>query len=295
MIYITSGHELGIGIEVFLKSFLCLTPQEQKSIVLVVDKFTLEENLRKCHISFDRLKNLNLQYLQSIKTTQSQDSLEFCLKKITSRDVLITLPTSKDQLSIDGHNLAGYTEYLRKKFQKDHLGMFFKSPKECVLLLSDHIPLKEVPLITTESFQEKISQSLISLQKIGFSPKKIIFAGINPHAGEGGVLGLEDTKITNAIENLKLPNAIGPISGDTLHYHTSVDNLLVYAFHDQALSSFKARFRTMGINLTLGLDFFRLTVDHGTAFELYGKNVSDYSGMTYTLYEALRIHKHVNK
>ncbi len=294
MIYVSSGHELGIGLEVFLKAFLSLTPELQKEFTLVTDQDSLFKNLKNIKVSKQHLSNLKINFID-IQDNLSIDSLNYCLEVISEKDVLITLPTSKDQLYSNNINYAGYTEYLRFKFNLPELGMFFKSPCENVLLLSDHIPLREVPKLDTTVLIQKVELALKSLKRIGFIPQKIIFAGINPHAGEGGVLGNEDDKIKSIISTLALKNSIGPISGDTLHYHSAKENLLVYSFHDQGLSSFKARFRTMGINLTLGLKFFRLTVDHGTAFDLYGKNLAEYSGMSYTLLEALRIHHHVNQ
>ena len=117
-----------------------------------------------------------------------------------------------------------------------------------------------------------------------FKLNTITFAGINPHAGENGLIGTGDENISRAIDilakeysNIKF---FGPLSGDTLHLKSnSINDLLIYCFHDQALSYFKSKTGFLGANITIGLDYLRVSVDHGTAFDLYGKNSADYLGL----------------
>ena len=182
----------------------------------------------------------------------------------------------------------GYTEYLRHYYNKD-LTMNFVSIDENVLLLTDHISLQEVsPRLTKEYILNQIKISLSTF------PKRIDYlylSGINPHAGEGGLISSQDLILEDVIKELKssFPNIsfFGPLPSDTIHVSKSFqqNELTVYCYHDQGLNPFKLRNGFTGINLTLGLPFRRVSVDHGTAFSLYGKNKANYQGMLYLLNE----------
>ncbi len=112
-------------------------------------------------------------------------------------------------------------------------------------------------------------------------------------------MGSEELNLKPAIDKLKSTpnlNVIGYISGDTLHFHKkdNIKQLFVYMFHDQGLSKFKSENGVIGLNITFGLPFLRLSVDHGTAFDLYGKNKANISGMLYLINTALKVNHHVN-
>lgn len=298
MIYITQGHEKGIGLEVFFKSFLTLSPNFDKQFTLIVNSQTLLENLKLLKLNYIispgllAIQNRNLRLIEfnDQSKPQSTVALEIALKEIQHhQDTLITLPTSKDQLLINNQHCLGYTEYLRNQFNLPDLAMFFYSESLKVLLLTDHLQLKEVPDTLNENLVIKKVSSAIAQFKFN----NIYFAGINPHAGEGGLLGLDDKIISNSIISLQklYPqiNFQGPFSGDVLHYkiNSKENQLLVYSFHDQGLVLFKSQQSLMGINITLGLPFLRLSVDHGTGFDIYGKNQANYLGCFYTLKKAL--------
>jgi 4-hydroxythreonine-4-phosphate dehydrogenase len=173
--------------------------------------------------------------------------------------------------------------------------MTFKGLSQNVLLITDHIPLREVALkIDSNLIKEKTRITLENFKKYFYSFDEIIFSGINPHAGENGILGNEEKHIVSAISDLtKIYGDIfhGPFSGDTLHHHLRKDKhqLMVYMSHDQGLAQFKAQYGLIGLNITLGLPFLRLSVDHGTAFDLYGKNKANISGMIYLFKQAFEV------
>ena len=304
MIYVTQGHELGIGIEVFLKSFSLLNSKQQKNICLIASLKSITSNLDSLKIDYNysnevlryNSNKLTLIEPQDSNLPQSTTSLNLALSKITEKDILLTLPTSKDQL-IDNDKLRkGYTEFLRYRFNKSNLCMVFKAYEDTTLLITDHIPLVEVSKsITTEKIKEKIEITLNGLNKYFNSISEVIVAGINPHCGEGGLLGTEDEVIQPAIDQIKSINVKGPFSGDTLHFYNdlSKSQLKVYMFHDQGLPQFKDKYRTIGLNITLGLPFLRMSVDHGTAFDLYGKGTADFSGCFYMLKEAIKVHRKI--
>ena len=295
MIYITQGHESGIGLEIFLKSFLLLTSNQKKQIALVVNHKQFLQNITDLNLSIDLFTELKLIFNRDTTAFASTDSLLTALELISPQDLLITLPTSKDQLVLHGKKLTGYTEFFREFFHQPNLPMTFKGLDQNIMLLSDHIPLNSVTqYITKERIIEKTSITLDSFQKYFFSFDQVIFAGINPHAGENGVLGNEDVVISQAIMELEHKYGkifLGPFSGDVLHAYkdTTKRQLFISMYHDQGLAPFKSHFGLIGLNITLGLPFLRLSVDHGTAFELYAKNKANIMGMLYLLKQAFEV------
>lgn len=305
MIRVSQGHEKGIGTEVFLKSFIRAPKQIQKSCLFYTYKKTLERNLRTLKIDYEfgtdlvsiNNKKLFLRFLTPSKQTQSTESLCAALDdiKLNPRSVLFTLPTSKTELFNPKNKnkpSTGYTEFLRTYFKTPELGMFFCAPGYCTLLMSDHIPLKDVSKVLTQKYlHRKMSLCLKTLKTIEPQLRHVWIAGINPHAGEGGVLGTEDRRLSAMLPLIKKEfdqlKFHGPLSGDTLHFHHKNDkDLMVYMYHDQGLASFKSLHLTLGANITLGLPFIRLSVDHGTAFEIYGKNKADERGALFCLKKA---------
>lgn len=300
MIYVTQGHERGIGLEVFLKSFLCFTGDYQKKFVLVSfiatlknhqNFFDIEFIINDDHLLFADGTKLQTVYLTgSTKSTQTTESMLYCLKHITSNDILLTLPSSKDQFFHNKKSLSGHTEFLRSYYNNSNIGMSFLAEDSNVLLLTDHIALDEViESITKERIIQKFTHTLKALNDIRVI-KEVYFSGINPHCGEDGIISCADRVITDAITKLRLlyPSIIihNMHPGDTIHFHMrSRDQLFVYTFHDQGLAPFKLKYGLSGINFTTGLTYKRVSVDHGTSFNLYGKNLAEYSGMNYLLAE----------
>ncbi len=296
MIYVTQGHEKSISIEVFLKSYLQLSKLEAERILFFVNKKSFEESLKALNWNYqlgEDFLEFGGKKLKCSFTTENinptTDSLISALKKLElSKGVLFTLPTSKDQIFFEGKIVNGHTELFRKYFKKPDIAMVFTGPTMKSLLVTDHIPLKNV--------SSSITQKLIinkTIAAIDYLPNvnKIIFSGINPHSGENGLLGSEDKIITESIKLLQKQYSdkefIGPLSGDTLHNHHEQEVLLVYMAHDQGLAPFKLANGLYGSNISLGLPFLRFSPDHGTAFDLYGKNKASHLGCLYSLRAAL--------
>lgn len=301
MIYVTQGHEKGIGLEIFFKSFLVLSQEEKKHITLVIAKKDLDQNFSDLKLKKENFKGLNIFHPKDDGTPSSTSSLTHVLNVIGPKDILVTLPTSKDQLIYKGKSLAGYTEFFRDYYNNHNISMTFKGITQNVLLITDHVALKDVTkVITKELIVDKTTTTIEFYKKYFFSFDEVVFSGINPHVGENGILGNEDIIITAAIDELKKKHILhfsGPYSGDTLHMHENKTKrqLFVYMFHDQGLAQFKAQHGLIGLNISMGLPFLRLSVDHGTAFDLYGKNKANASGLMFLFKQAFEVHKHVNK
>jgi 4-hydroxythreonine-4-phosphate dehydrogenase len=313
MIYITQGHENSISLEIFFKSIACLPTTVTRHLRLVADPEVIKKNI---DLLGGRYSFLNSYFEFQIKKTKRQIhflsiqksspikklstlALEMALNTMDqTRDILLTLPTSKDQLLIKGKRALGYTEYLRLYTRRPELAMNFVAPDLKMLLVTDHIPLSQVKKqLTSKLILKKVSLSLAGHKKYFTPIKEVLLAGINPHAGEGGLLGNEDRSVVKAIRSLRKRHPkirfIGPVPGDSLAFHWKMakDQLFVCMYHDQGLAWFKSQQRLLGLNVTLGLPFLRMSVDHGTAFEMYGKNKANPEGMLYLLKTALKIHR----
>ena len=287
MIYISQGHEKSIGLEIFFKAFQQISKSKQEQCLLACHRDSLAENLKNCHLKHSYNENeiqfensvLNIKLLEKSNLSETMNSLNYCLDHINKNDSLFTLPSSKDQFVLNGTQFLGHTEYFRHQYKNSDLAMVFQFDDILMLLLTDHIPLKEV----TSKINKKLVFSKINLCLNIFSNLKEVFiAGVNPHGGENGLFGLEDDEITKAVnklrQNFPAISFSGPLAGDSLFINPKQNCLYVSTFHDQGLSAFKSKFGFLGSHLTLGLPFKRYSVDHGTAFELYGKNKADYRG-----------------
>ncbi len=301
-VYVSQGHEKGIGLEVFLKSCLMASPDLLRSVKLVAFRESVAATLKSMRVPFDvgadhlsfAGSSLDVQWLEEVTFSQSFTSLQLCMRLAESGGVLYTLPTSKDQFPSD----AGHTEYFRTFYRKPELGMFFSSPKLQVLLLSDHVPVSRLAHDLTEDLiYGRLREALSTLGRWAWPVDRVLVSGLNPHAGEMGLIGDEDQRVRAAITRLKPKfkiDILGPLPGDTMlmEQKTPAD-LLVYLFHDQGLGVFKSVQGFIGSNITLGLPYPRLSPDHGTSFGLYGKNLADYRGCSYSLAEATSLLKKV--
>lgn len=295
MIYVTCGHEKGIGLEVFLKSYSLLQPSDREKFKLICNEKVLNETRSLTSIQLP----IDCSFVE--KRPYSTSALDQAMSLLSENDILVTMPTSKDQLFFNHQNVVGHTEYFRSYFKKN-VSMFFKSDDANVLLITDHVPLKELSnTITSELIEKQVETTINDYTKYFNAFENVYFAGLNPHAGEDGLLGLEEIKLRTAIKNLKAKfkkinfSDFLPADSMLINNKFSKENLFVYLYHDQALTPFKTLFKTQGANISLGLPFLRLSVDHGTAFDLYGKNVADYMGSYYVLKLALKAHRKSNE
>ena len=172
--------------------------------------------------------------------------------------------------------------------------MLLANSKLRVALLTTHIPLSKVPeTITTEKIIETtiiLNDSLKNLWKI--KNPKICILGLNPHAGEGGFMGKEEMEVIEPAVNALLRkniNVDGPLSADTAFLDERLKKYDAYLamFHDQGLPVLKSMGFGDSVNITLGLPFTRISVDHGTAYELAGKNKADSSSFKKSMKLAL--------
>lgn len=212
-------------------------------------------------------------------------------------DVLVTAPINKLTIQSDSFKFPGHTDYLAKELGGNSL-MFMVTEDLKVGLLTDHVPVKDVPQhITAKLIEEKIRTVCDSLiQDFRISKPKIAVLGINPHAGDNGVIGDEDENILKPTllklrEKGKL--VFGPYSADSFFGSKNYKNFdaIIASYHDQGLIPFKTITFGEGVNYTAGLTKVRTSPDHGTAFEIAGQGTADESSFKAAVFMALQIFK----
>lgn len=213
-------------------------------------------------------------------------------------DAIVTAPIQKKNIQNSEFEFPGHTEFFTSAFGADEALMFLVSDLMKTGVATGHIPVKEVSnTITLELILRKLRLMNQSLkQDFGVRKPKIAVLGLNPHAGEEGLLGMEEQEvITPAIETAKEENilALGPFPADgffATRAYSGFDSVLAM-YHDQGLIPFKALAFEKGVNFTAGLPTVRTSPDHGTAFSIAGKGVADESSFREALYCAIDVLK----
>lgn len=213
-------------------------------------------------------------------------------------DLLVTAPINKNTVYGEKFPYTGHTEYLEDKFRVEggRALMILAAGNLRVALVTTHIPLAQVGMhITKESVEEKIRDFNLALKMdFGCERPKIAVLSLNPHCGDGGVLGREEADIiTPAIEQCKSEGimAFGPLATDGFfgsEEYTRFDGVLAM-YHDQGLAPFKAIAGALGINFTAGLNIIRTSPDHGTAYDKAGRGIADETSMREAIYAAIDI------
>ncbi|MFC5047889.1 4-hydroxythreonine-4-phosphate dehydrogenase PdxA [Aquimarina hainanensis] len=212
-------------------------------------------------------------------------------------DVLVTAPINKHSIQSKEFNFPGHTDYLNKELRGNSL-MFMVTDELKVGLLTDHVAIKDIAeTITPELVTQKIQTIHHTLkQDFGVSKPKIAVLGINPHSGDNGVIGMEDENVLKpTIKKINDQGMLvyGPYAADSFfgsNNYKSFDAIIA-SYHDQGLIPFKTLSFGMGVNYTAGLDKIRTSPDHGTAFEIAGKNKADHSSFKEAVFAALKIYK----
>ena len=213
-------------------------------------------------------------------------------------DVLVTAPICKEAIQEAGFEFPGHTEYLAHLSNEKEALMIMASDYLKVAVLTGHVPLKDVSEhIKKESVSEKIKQFSLSLEKdFGVHKPKIAVLGMNPHAGEQGKIGEEElNEIIPGINDAKKNGllAFGPYAADGFFGSGGFKDFdgVLAMYHDQGLVGFKTVTFGQGVNYTASLPIVRTSPDHGTGFEIAGKNKANDSSFRNAIYTALDVYK----
>lgn len=320
---ITHGDPNGIGYEVIIKTLSDNRMLELCTPVIYGSKSALNQ-----HVSKERRESLKFNFISDpseanhkspnfLSCVDDEFTVEFgartkesgslayaALEKAVADlkegkiDVLVTAPIDKDNIQSEDFNFPGHTEYLAAQDGKEDSLMFMVSDNLKVSVATGHIPLQEInKQLNLEIIVAKIRLMEKSL-KLDFSVRKpkIAVLGLNPHAGDNGLLGKEDEEIIlPAIKDAKSRGilAFGPFaadgffgSGNYKHYDG-----VVAMYHDQGLIPFKTIAFGQGTNFTAGLSFVRTSPDHGTGFDIAGQNKADESSLRQAVYTGVDIYK----
>lgn len=212
-------------------------------------------------------------------------------------DVLVTAPINKYNIQSEDFKFPGHTDYLDQELEGDAL-MFMVQDSLRVGLLTDHVPINEVASRLTEDLIvkkiETVKQSLI--RDFSISNPKIAVLGLNPHCGDGGVIGKEDEELIKPVLKKMFDKGtmvFGPFAADGFfgsgHYEKF--DAVIATYHDQGLVPFKTLSFGKGVNFTAGLSKVRTSPDHGTAYDIAGKGIADFNSFKEAVYLALDVYR----
>jgi 4-hydroxythreonine-4-phosphate dehydrogenase len=297
VIAVTSGEPAGIGPDICL----ALAQWLKKSavamrLVVLGDRELLQDRARRLAVDIGALEIRHLPLrvpcvagkLDAANARYVLDLLDVACDGCMSGEfaAMVTAPVHKGVINDAGIPFTGHTEYLAERTGTKRVVMMLAGTGELaglrVALATTHLPLRDVPAaITRDDLTTTIRilhHDLVT--KFGFAKPRILVAGLNPHAGEGGHLGMEEIEvITPVLEALRAAgmDLIGPLPADTLFTRQLLagSDAQLAMYHDQGLAVLKYAAFEEGINITLGLPILRTSVDHGTALDLAGSGRAD--------------------
>lgn len=300
-VIITTGDPNGIGAEVTLKA---LKQFDRDDFCIISNKKVLD---------FAPDYEIYLEKVTPSKVTKEGGEFAYqalkkaCeLAKTGQYKAIVTAPVAKESLHLAGHKFSGQTEilefFLNEKYNNNnskHAEMLFIAKDFRVLLLTRHVALKEIN-ITKELILNKISTVNEFLkQNLNIKEPKLALCALNPHAGEGGLFGLEEQEIfIPTVKELRAKkiNITDPLPADTLFIKAGNNYLrgektpydcYIACYHDQGLIPIKTVASSKTVNTTIGLNIIRTSPAHGTAFDIAGKGIADESSMIEAIKQAL--------
>jgi 4-hydroxythreonine-4-phosphate dehydrogenase len=319
---ISIGDLNGIGLETIIKTFkdsrmmdFCtpivfgsakVASVHRKAIEMQDFSFNIINNIKDANPKRANLLNIwedNIEITFGEATPKSGELSFDSLKKASVAlknneiDALVTAPINKASIQEKITNFIGHTEFLQGNFEGECL-MIMASERMKIAFVTGHVPLTEVKKsITTENIivkTKKLNASLI--QDFGIRMPKIAVLGLNPHAGENGLLGEEENEyIIPAVKKLKEEGvmAFGPYPADSFFTNKNLGNFdgILSMYHDQGLTAFKTLSFSDGVNFTAGLNIIRTSPVHGTAYEIAGQGIADEKSFREAVFMACDIYK----
>lgn len=312
---ITTGDPDGIGLEVAVKALTRVGPQRDFRFYLFRSPHIQPSLARKLSKSFRRRQFSSWPEALEYKSKNKKDLLEIVSPSVApfwvetaaqacrlgTLDAMVTAPLSKQLIQTSGMKDIGHTDILKRVTGKRSAFMGFVGKHFCVVLATSHIPIAQVSsALTAEVLAEAVRAALELRSQLAPGKRRLPIAllGLNPHAGDGGLIGTEEGGVfRDALRMLKtqFPQnnfpVVGPLVADAAFLKSNWSKYSVYVacYHDQGLIPFKAfHGYDSGVHLTLGLPLKRTSVDHGTAKDIYGKNKAQPGSMISALKWAMK-------
>lgn len=288
-IAITMGDPVGVGPEIIVKAFAQEDIYKICAPLVIGDKAIIKEVINATGIDFDpdNIEILNLNTIKNpsklkkgMPSEESGKAAYSYIKKAVELynlgviEAIVTCPISKWAIKMAGLPWNGHTDMLAELTETENYAMAFYSEALKIVLATIHVPLKDVPYLIKK---EKVINSVFFANKacamLQIENPRIAVCGLNPHAGEEGMLGREEIEeISPAIKEAKALgiNVSGPYPADSLFWraYNGEFDIVVAMYHDQALAPFKLIAFEKGVNFTMGLPFIRTSPDHGTAYDI---------------------------
>ena len=323
IIAISIGDPNGVGVEIMLKTFqdnrlfkhcipvvyasIDFIQKQQLHFDTQVPLSLVEEAPKEAVLNIATIWNVAPEVAFGKQTAEAGilafESLQAAANAVQKgeADALVTAPINKAAIKSLSFPFAGHTHYLGALWGGNAL-MLLAHDALRVALLTDHIPLHKVTdVITADLIKQKSKQLSQALENdFGCQVPKIALLGINPHAGDQGVIGDEDDNVLKpAIVSLKKDGILisGPFAADGFFgqkRHTNFDAVLS-CYHDQGLVGFKTLAFGLGVNITAGLPYVRTSPDHGTAFDIAGKGIANHVSFAAAVQMAFRIYNNRQK
>lgn len=308
-VIITPGDIDGIGLEITAKALLKLKSRSKTGVLVWV------------HPGAEKKWRTQLKKIPKTKWTQNiseglqllkkghwvfveSDSAPACWVETSAKAcmqdrsiALVTGPLSKTGIQAAGFAEVGHTDILKRVCGTSTVNMGFVGQHFNVVLATDHIPIRAVPeRLTFDALRTAIFNASNFFAGKGKAVKPLALLGLNPHAGEEGLLGGEEKNLFSIVMKWCESNRIaieGPLSPDAAFMSSQWKKYSCYisCYHDQGLIPFKTVHGTKAVHITMGLPIIRTSVDHGTAKDIYGKNKADYQSMAMAIEAALKLQK----
>lgn len=308
-IALTMGDPAGIGAEVILKALSIPEMDGLAEWVIVGDQSVLEQTARLCDVSLAKIPATIVDpgclppgtpapfgELNAICGAAAVEyvrvATEMCLKG--EAKAMVTAPLNKEAVTLSGMSFSGHTEYIAELCGTSGSRMLLAGPQFSVVHVSTHIPLRQACELKQERIVETIRLGYEAARMLGHAEPRIVVCGLNPHAGEHGLFGAEDAEIIipamEAARQAGIPCS-GPAAPDTVFLHAARGqyDLVVAMYHDQGHIPMKLLAFDDTVNVSLGIPIIRTSVDHGTAFDIAGRNIAGPRNMVSAMRFAARM------
>jgi 4-hydroxythreonine-4-phosphate dehydrogenase len=312
VVAITLGDPAGVGAEVTLKALADLEIQRSAHFIVLGDRAAITPAERCTGIRLDSLPvefrdchTLASDTVIAMGTMRAEygaaairyvhDATMMCLRG--EADAMVTAPLNKEAVTLSGMQFSGHTEYIAELCKATDSRMLLAGQRLSVVHVSTHISLREACNLSTERIIRTIELGDEAMKLLGKPRPRIAVCGLNPHAGEHGLFGTEDEQfILPAVEACRARgiDCEGPVAPDTIFFRAAngSHDLIVAMYHDQGHIPMKLLDFEATVNMSLGIPILRTSVDHGTAFDIAGKNIAGAANMKAAIRMAVTMARH---
>ena len=293
-IAVTVGDPAGVGAEVTLKALRDPEIRQLARWIVIGDRAAIQAAEASTGIRFAELRaefrdagslplhepvqfgSLRADYGEAA-VSYVRDATLMCLRGEAA--AMVTAPLNKEAVTLSGLKFSGHTEYIAELCGVKDARMLLRGDRLSVVHVSTHISLRDACVLDTANIIHTIELGNQAMKLLGLAQPRIAVCGLNPHAGEHGIFGDEDeTRIRPAIDECRRRGVLceGPVAADTIFYRAArgSQDLIVAMYHDQGHIPMKLLEFETTINISLGIPIIRTSVDHGTAFDIAGKNLA---------------------